>query len=111
LWQSAVSVAPLHLARGVQNKVLEALGAGLPVVVSSAVFEGLPDVVRPACAVGNDDHAFAAEVIKLLAVRPDERRAIARSAGLDQLSWPRSLQDLPRILTGALATQTTSARI
>jgi len=33
LWNSAVSVAPLLTARGLQNKVLEALAAGLPVVV------------------------------------------------------------------------------
>jgi hypothetical protein len=30
LWASAVSVAPLFVARGLQNKVLEATAAGLP---------------------------------------------------------------------------------
>src|SRR5262249_9214108 len=37
LWSSAVSVAPLLTARGVQMKVLEAVGAGLPAVITSAV--------------------------------------------------------------------------
>src|SRR3954468_16751037 len=36
LWQSAVAIAPLFEARGVQNKVLEAAAAGLPSVVTSA---------------------------------------------------------------------------
>ncbi len=43
LWQAAVSAAPLLVARGVQNKVLEALAAGLPCVVTPPVFEGLPN--------------------------------------------------------------------
>ena len=47
-WQSAVFVAPLRLARGVQNKVLDAAVAGLPSVVTSTVYEGLPAQVRPA---------------------------------------------------------------
>ena len=36
LWQSAVAIAPLLTARGIQNKVLEAVGAGLPAVVSGS---------------------------------------------------------------------------
>ena len=50
LWDSAVSVAPLLTARGMQNKVLEAIAAGLPVVVTTAVSEGLPEGVRPPAA-------------------------------------------------------------
>jgi sugar transferase (PEP-CTERM/EpsH1 system associated) len=42
LWKAAVSVAPLLTARGVQNKVLEAVAAGLPTVVTPVVAEGLP---------------------------------------------------------------------
>ena len=42
LWRAAIAVAPLETAHGVQNKVLEAVAAGLPVVVTSAVYEGLP---------------------------------------------------------------------
>ncbi len=36
-------VAPLRIAQGVQNKVLEALASNLPVVVSDRVFAGLSD--------------------------------------------------------------------
>jgi sugar transferase (PEP-CTERM/EpsH1 system associated) len=48
LWRAAVSVAPLLTARGVQNKVLEAVAAGLPAVVTPAVWDGLPAEVLPA---------------------------------------------------------------
>ena len=39
--KARISVAPLHLARGIQNKVLEAMSMSLPVVVSPAVFRGV----------------------------------------------------------------------
>jgi len=42
---SAVSIAPIRISCGVQNKVLEAMAAGSPVVASPAVVDGLD--VRP----------------------------------------------------------------
>jgi glycosyltransferase involved in cell wall biosynthesis len=55
LWNAAAAVAPLHVARGTQNKVLEAIAAGLPVVVTDVVGDGLPEEVLPACLVGQLD--------------------------------------------------------
>src|SRR3546814_2225828 len=42
-WLAAadVVVAPLRIARGVQNKVLEAMALACPVVASPAAFEGI----------------------------------------------------------------------
>src|SRR5204862_707554 len=65
LWRAAVAVAPLDTARGVQNKVLEAVAAGLPAVVTPAVYEGLPDTVRPACRVAADAGGFAEAIAQL----------------------------------------------
>ena len=39
--QSAIAIAPLRVARGVQNKVLEAMACGRPVVASPAAHRGL----------------------------------------------------------------------
>ncbi len=36
-----IAVAPLHLARGIQNKVLEAMASGLPAVVTPQSAEGI----------------------------------------------------------------------
>ena len=47
LWQAAVAAAPLLTARGVQNKVLEAVAAGLPTVVTPVVLAGVPTEFRP----------------------------------------------------------------
>jgi sugar transferase (PEP-CTERM/EpsH1 system associated) len=94
LWRSAVSVAPLQVARGIQNKVLEAAGAGLPVVATSAVLAGLPETIRRACAVGNMPDEFAAAILKFLAATPEARRACAARARLHELSWDTVLAPL-----------------
>ena len=103
LWQSAVGVAPLLTARGLQNKVLEALGAGLPAVVSSQVFDGLPASVRSACRLASSADAFAVEISSLLDLTGTERRAIAASANLATLSWESQLRPLHAILAQAAA--------
>lgn len=41
LRKAAVSVAPLRIARGIQNKVLEALAMGLPVVGTTSATQGI----------------------------------------------------------------------
>ncbi len=98
LWRSAVAVAPLVTARGVQNKVLEAIAAGLPAVVTPQVFKGLPAQVHPACRVADDAGTFADAMIDWLAASPEERQRIAGAADLDALSWPARLQALPSLL-------------
>ena len=91
LWQAAVSVAPLRVAQGLQNKVLEALAAGLPVVATSAVAEGLPAAAMPGCAIADDAVAFSSAVIHLLSAGPAQRRAVAMGADLTSLSWDERL--------------------
>src|SRR6185503_7468001 len=63
LWQAALSVAPLLTARGLQNKVLEALAAGLPTVLTPEVLQGLPIGVRGGCRVAASAAAFADAIL------------------------------------------------
>jgi len=94
LWESAVAAAPIRTARGIQNKVLEAVAAGLPCVISSAVAAGLPPEVQPACDVADDAAGCAEYISDLLGMSPDERRARAATAVLDGLSWKARLQPM-----------------
>jgi sugar transferase (PEP-CTERM/EpsH1 system associated) len=103
LWTAAVAVAPLLTARGIQNKVLEAVAAGLPTVVTPGVFEGLPVEVRAACLAAPSARAFADAIIALLNRSPNERRALAGAADLTALSWARTLEPLRDMLTEAVA--------
>ena len=103
LWDSAIGIAPIHLARGVQNKALEAIAAGLPIVATSAVVEGLPTVTTSATSIADDPERFAFHIIQLLSRTPIERRHLAASADLDSLTWPRTLEPLWPLLERAAA--------
>lgn len=82
--QAAVAIAPLFLARGVQNKVLEALSMGLPVVCTPQAAQGIGRA--PSCLrIAADADATIAEVSALLA---DPARA--RALGHDAAAWVRA---------------------
>ena len=101
LWGAAVGIAPLHVARGVQNKALEAIAAGLPIVITEAVAGGLPPQAAYASRVANRPERFADHLLELLALTPIERRAMARAADLSALTWPRTLAPLWPIFESA----------
>ncbi|HEX8030160.1 MAG TPA: TIGR03087 family PEP-CTERM/XrtA system glycosyltransferase, partial [Vicinamibacterales bacterium] len=87
LWESAVGIAPLQVARGVQNKALEAIAAGLPIVITPEVAQGLPAEITPAASVAGAPDRFAEHVATLLSLSPEERRALAARADLGALHW------------------------
>ncbi|HVS17622.1 MAG TPA: TIGR03087 family PEP-CTERM/XrtA system glycosyltransferase, partial [Planctomycetota bacterium] len=66
LARAAVSVAPLRIARGIQNKVLEALACGLPVVGTTSATQGVEGEAGRDILVADDAEDFAARVIELL---------------------------------------------
>lgn len=103
LWRATLSVAPLHTARGVQNKVLEAIAAGLPAVVTPVVAAGLPQEVHSACSVAETAETFAAKVLELLSADQAERDALVARADLGALSWERSLAKFRTIVKEAAA--------
>jgi polysaccharide biosynthesis protein PslH len=110
LWSSAIGIAPLHVARGVQNKALEAIAAGLPIVITEAVAGGLPLNAAYASRVANTSDRFANHVVELLALSPEQRRAMARSADFSELTWPRTLEPLVSIFESAVRSQLVSKR-
>jgi sugar transferase (PEP-CTERM/EpsH1 system associated) len=101
LWRSAIAIAPIFQARGIQNKVLEAAAAGLPCVVTPAVWHGLPDEALPACLVAATSEEFASAVVNLLSMTPGARRALASSAPLAALSWEKRLTPLINLIARA----------
>jgi sugar transferase (PEP-CTERM/EpsH1 system associated) len=102
LWRSAVSVVPLFLARGLQNKVLEAFAAGLPAVVTPEVAEGLPSHVRAACRVATRPDDFSRAIVDLLDVTAARRAELVAAVDLLDLDWPRRLSTLEYLLREVL---------
>lgn len=101
LWESAVGIAPLQVARGVQNKALEAIAAGLPIVITPAVANGLPQEASAAALVAESPEQFAQHVLTLLAMSPVDRRARASRATLSNLLWANTLAPLGQLFDTA----------
>ena len=99
VWRASVSVAPLWLARGTQNKVLEALAAGLPCVVTPPVLEGLPKNVWEACLCRGDARGFADAVVGLL--RGPRLVSPAVPRGIEELAWHTQLAPFLTLLEQA----------
>ena len=77
--EATVFVAPLRFAAGVQNKALEAMAAGLPVVTTAEVNAGLRATPGEHLLVAEDDETLAALTIDLL--RDPAQRARLAAAG------------------------------
>ena len=104
LAHATVAVAPLRIARGVQNKVLEAMAMARPVLCTPAALEGLP--LSPALAerLGATEAEFAHGVLRLLEAPPPEREALgnaAREHVLQRHRWDASVARLVELLEAA----------
>ena len=82
LYKAACVVVPLRIARGVQNKVLEAMACGRPIVCSSAPLQGL-DVESGLQLLSAD--AVAEWVQSVACVFEDQQRA--RDLGIAANAW------------------------
>jgi sugar transferase (PEP-CTERM/EpsH1 system associated) len=60
------AIAPMRIGRGLQNKVLEAMAYGKPVVLTGKAVTGISGVHGRDYVVADDPEAFAAAVIQLL---------------------------------------------
>lgn len=76
---SAVAVAPMQIAPGVQNKVLEAMACGLPVVCSSAAASGIDATPGGHLLVADGAADVAAQCVRLL-LNPGDRSRLGRAA-------------------------------
>ncbi len=99
LAHAAVAVAPLRIARGVQNKVLEAMAMQKIVVASPQAVEGLSALPGVELLVAGDADQFVLHLTRLLAVRPQRSMGLAaRARVLADYDWTNNLARLGTIL-------------
>jgi polysaccharide biosynthesis protein PslH len=101
-WLAAadVVVAPLLLARGIQNKILEAMAMGKPVVASPAAAEGI-DAGRDDGLIIAQDSAEQADVVLALLANPARAKAAGRTARARMIArygWDARLEGLSAML-------------
>ncbi len=99
--RAAVVVVPLRIARGIQNKILEAMAMGIPVVATPKAFEGIEAQPGRDLILGENAEKIAAEVIQLIK-KADLRRSLgdnARRIIEENYCWSKNLSQFDNILT------------
>lgn len=98
--RSALMIAPLNIARGTQNKILEAMAMGVPVVTSDIAAGGVDAVAGEHLLVAGDAAAYEAAVLRVLE-QPAERARLAvagRARMHSHHDWDASMRRLDGII-------------
>jgi len=105
LGHAVAAVAPLRIARGVQNKVLEAIAMAKPVLATSAAVEGIGSGMDSVSAttgivVADDIKECVEQAVQLLQGKPN---LAGRAYVLKYYTWNENLMRLDRLLEGDIA--------
>ena len=94
--RAQVAIDPLRVGAGLQNKVLEGMAMGLPMVVTSVANEGIQATHGENILVADDRATFAQHIVTLLedAEKRVELGRAARASIVEQWSWEKHFKDL-----------------
>ena len=100
-----VSVAPLAIARGTQNKILESMAMGLAVVASSSAAAGTDTRAGEHLLVADEPRAMGEAIASLLGDEPARARlaAAGRQRVRARHDWAASMQRLDRLAESVAA--------
>ena len=92
---ACLTVAPMTIATGIQNKVLVSMANGVPVVISPRVAKGMPDFIDGTHGLlGETDEKFAENCLRLMK-DGDLRQKIGQNAYdlmKENYSWKKHLE-------------------
>ena len=113
LLAGALSVAPLTIARGTQNKILEALAAGVPVVSSRLAARGTDAVPGEHLLTADTPDEYCDAILRLLD-DPAEREKFSvagRKRMLSHHSWDAAMERLDQLIQKCLVGQPAKAPV
>ena len=99
--RATVVVVPLRIARGIQNKILEAMAMGLPVVATPQAFEGIDAQPKRDLILEEDTEKFGESVVQLIR-NISLRKCLgdnARKAVEDNYGWVKNLGKLNEVMS------------
>ncbi len=98
--RAALTVAPLRIARGTQNKILEAMAMGVPVVCSSVAAGGVDAVPGEHFLTADTPQEVCDAILRILDDRGhrDRLARAGRARVLSNHAWPTSMKRLDAII-------------
>ena len=99
--RSALMVAPLAIARGTQNKLLESMAMGVPVVTSPIAADGVDAVPGEHLRVASSPSEYRDAILGILNDATERRRLAeaGRARMLSHHAWPSSMKRLDAIVS------------
>ncbi|MFZ6843193.1 TIGR03087 family PEP-CTERM/XrtA system glycosyltransferase [Undibacterium sp. RuTC16W] len=98
LAHAKVAVAPLRIARGIQNKVLEAMAMAKTVIVSPQALEGIDAAIDEELILAEDENGFADAVSIALEKTNTALEKAARLRVITRYNWDANLQKVDAAL-------------
>jgi len=100
LCNAGVAVAPLRIARGVQNKILEALAMNIPSVTTPQVARGVEGIDGEHLLVGEGPEMFAKQVVRLFEDHALRGRIVKAGRQMleDTYTWSHSMKILDKLI-------------
>ncbi|TAK30419.1 MAG: glycosyltransferase [Saprospiraceae bacterium] len=98
---AAIFVAPILLAVGLQNKILEAMSMGLPCITTSRINEAVGATPGEEILLADEASGFAAHILALIDDEPERRRlgVAGQSFVRKNFSWQQAVQQLNDLIT------------
>ena len=93
-------VAPLRIARGIQNKVLEALAMEKVVLATPEAWEGIEDFPSREGCISGSPEVMVTEALRWLDKPQPARVPAARTMVQQRYDWTRNLDAYERVLRG-----------
>lgn len=105
--KATVFVGPFRIARGVQNKILQAFACGLPVIATSMGAEGIHCKDEESILLAQSPDEFIQQLTRLL-VEPELYEKVSENALqniFDYYAWDSVLAPFERVLNNEVNTQ------
>ncbi|HEU0278029.1 MAG TPA: TIGR03087 family PEP-CTERM/XrtA system glycosyltransferase [Rhodanobacteraceae bacterium] len=93
--------APLRIARGIQNKVLEALAMAKPVLATPEAWEGIGDFAGRLGCISREPDTLAEEAVRWLELAEPATAPMARATVQARFDWQRNLDAYEAVLEGS----------
>ena len=102
--QSALSVVPLEIARGTQNKILESMSMGVPVVCSAVAARGIDAIPEEHVFVAESAEEYVRQIGRIIDDKSERKRLseAGRHRMLSHHSWSIAMERMDMNIAAAL---------